>query len=88
MIGLLNLTGVDTLRVTFHRWGGYLPLWAYLALVVVTTFSLKPHVWLLTGLGVIASHVWYGVCFFRGLCAGKAPCEYIGKDHAQGGKDV
>ena len=88
VIGLLNLTGVDTLRVTFHRWGGYLPLWVYLALVVVTTFSLKPHVWLLTGLGVIASHVWYGVCFFRGLCAGKAPCEYIGKDHAQGGKDV
>ena len=83
-IGILNLTGIDAVRVTFHRWGGYLPLWLYLALVVVTTFSLKPHHWILTALGVVASHVWYGIRFIQGLCARKAPCEYIGKDHAQG----
>ena len=83
-IGILKLTGIDAVRVTFHRWGGYLPLWLYLALVVVTTFSLKPHHWILTALGVVASHVWYGIRFIQGLCARKAPCEYIGKDHAQG----
>ena len=84
VVGILNLTGVDTLRITFHRWGGYLPLWIYLALVAVSTFSFKPHHWILTALGVIASHVWYGVRFIQGLCAKKAPCEYIGRDHAQG----
>ncbi|MBO7721894.1 MAG: glycosyltransferase [Kiritimatiellae bacterium] len=84
VVGALNLTGVDFLRVTFHRWGGYLPFWIYLALVTVTTFSLKPHYWVLTALGVVASHVWYGVRFIQGLCAKKAPCEYIGKDHAHG----
>ncbi len=83
-IGLFNLSGIDCLRVTFHRWGGYLPFWIYLALVALTTFSFKPHHWLLTFCGVVASHVWYGVRFFQGLCARKAPCEYIGKDHANG----
>ena len=81
VVGILNLTDVDALRVTFHRWGGYLPLWIYLALVAVTSFSFKPHHWILTALGVIASHVWYGVRFIQGLCARKAPCEFIGKDH-------
>ena len=83
VVGLLNLTKVDCLRLTFHHWG-YWPFWLYLALVAVTTFSLKPHHWLLTAAGVFASHVWYGVRFIQGLCAKKAPCEYIGKDHAQG----
>ena len=84
VVGILNLTGVDALRVTFHRWGGYLPFWIYLALVGLTTFSFKPHHWLLTALGVVASHVWYGIRFIQGLCARRAPCEYIGKDHAHG----
>ena len=84
VVGVLNLTGVDSLRVTFHRFGGYLPLWLYVAVVALTTIHYKPHVWLLTAAGVIASHVWYGVRFIQGLCAKKAPCEYIGKDHAHG----
>jgi glycosyltransferase involved in cell wall biosynthesis len=63
---------------------GLLPLALYLILVVLTTFSIRPHVWLLTALGVVASHIWYGVRFVQGLCAKKAPCEYIGKDHAHG----
>ena len=81
VVGILNLTGIDALRITFHRWGGYLPLWIYLALVAVTSFSIKPHHWLLTAAGVVASHVWYGIRFIQGLCARKAPCEFIGKDH-------
>ena len=81
VVGLLNLTKIDSLRITFTHWG-YWPFWLYLALVAITTFSFKPHHWLLTAAGVIASHVWYGIRFIQGLCAKKAPCEFIGKDHA------
>ena len=84
IIGLLSKT---EFRLTLHRWGGYMPLWIYLAAVVLTTFSLRPHRWIVTAFGVIASHIWYGVQFFRGLCAKRAPCEYIGKDHAHGAED-
>ena len=80
VVGLLNLTHVDCLRLTFHHWG-YWPLWLYLTLVALTTFSFRLHHWALTACGVVASHVWYGVRFIQGLCAKKAPCEYIGKDH-------
>lgn len=82
VVGLLNLTKIDCLRLTFHHWG-YWPFWLYLALVALTSFSFKPHHWLLTAAGVVASHVWYGIRFVQGLCAKKAPCEFIGKDHAQ-----
>ena len=58
------------------------PLVAYLAIVAVATFSLRPHVWALTALGVVSSHICYGVQFVRGFLASKAPCEFIGKDHA------
>ena len=57
------------------------PLALYWALVLLMSFSVRPHDWLLTALGVFASHVCYGVRFVQGLCARKAPCEYIGKDH-------
>ena len=58
------------------------PLYAfYGALVAVTSFSLNPATWLLSAVGVFSSHVVYGVRFIEGLCAKKAPCEYIGKDH-------
>lgn len=58
-----------------------LPLALYLILVLATTFSLNPADWLLTAAGVFASHVTYGVQFVLGLCAEKAPCEFIGADH-------
>jgi glycosyltransferase involved in cell wall biosynthesis len=58
------------------------PLIFYVALTAITTFSLNPFRWIVTGLGVFLSHVWYGIQFARGLCASKAPCEFIGKDHA------
>lgn len=61
-----------------------LPLLLYTALVVATSFSLRVDVWLLTALGVFMSHICYGIRFIQGLCADKAPCEYIGKDHAHG----
>jgi len=83
VVGLLNLTHVGCLRLTLHGWAYCVPLGLYLALVLVTSFSFKPHHWLLTAAGVMSSHVWYGVRFIQGLCAAKAPCEYIGKDHAK-----
>ena len=57
----------------------FLPAWA---LVALTTFSVNPLVWALTLAGVVATHVVYGVRFLCGLLAKKAPCEFIGKDHA------
>ena len=46
-----------------------------------TTLARNPFMWLLTAAGVVATHVCYGVQFVRGLCARRAPCEFIGKDH-------
>ncbi len=57
-----------------------LPL--YFALVLFSTFALNPLTWVLTAAGVFWTHVWYGVRFIQGLCADRAPCEFIGKDHA------
>ena len=58
------------------------PLMFYAFFTSVSTFSFNPFRWIVTELGVFLSHVWYGVQFLRGLCASRAPCEFIGKDHA------
>ena len=57
------------------------PLALYAALVLLTSLARNPFMWLLTAAGVVATHVCYGVQFVRGLCARRAPCEFIGKDH-------
>lgn len=54
----------------------------YLIVLIVSTASKSPPDWLLTALGIFVSHLTYGVKFAQGLCAKKAPCEFIGKDHA------
>ena len=58
------------------------PLLFYILFTVISTFSLNPFRWIITETGVFLSHVWYGVQFMRGLLASRAPCEFIGKDHA------
>ena len=58
------------------------PLSLYAALVVATSFATNPLMWALTAAGIVASHVCYGVRFVQGLMAKRAPCEFIGKDHA------
>ena len=58
------------------------PLMFYAAATALTAFSPNPFRWAVTEAGVFLSHVWYGIQFLRGLCAAKAPCEFIGKDHA------
>ncbi len=62
----------------------FIPLAFYLVVVLLTTINWRLHVWLLTALGVIASHITYGFRFLQGLLARRAPCEFIGTDHAQG----
>jgi len=58
------------------------PLSLYAALVVATSFAANPLMWAMTAAGIVASHVCYGVRFVQGLFARRAPCEFIGKDHA------
>ena len=55
----------------------------YLVVTLLSSFILNPFMWLVTWLGVVTSHLWYGVRFVQGLCASRAPCEYIGRDHAR-----
>ena len=68
----------------FCLWQGIIsvPMLAYILLVLLTSFSLNPAVWAMTLCGVLATHVTYGIRFLGGLLAGRAPCEFIGKDHA------
>ena len=68
----------------FCIWQGIIsmPMLAYILLALLTSFSLNPAVWIVTLCGVLATHVTYGIRFLGGLLAKKAPCEFIGKDHA------
>ena len=59
-----------------------LPMALYAAVTLLSAWALNPLLWGVTWLGVVASHLWYGVRFAQGLCARRAPCEYIGRDHA------
>lgn len=88
---LVGLSGLWALRLylgggTLGAWGMFAiwPLVVYVLLTGVTSFSMNPVMWGLTWIGVFASHVTYGVRFLQGLFASKAPCEFIGRDHAQG----
>lgn len=59
-----------------------LPMAFYAVVTLLSAFSPNLLMWGVTWLGVVASHLWYGVRFVQGLCARRAPCEYIGRDHA------
>ena len=60
-----------------------IPSLLYAALVAVSSFSLNPVSWVLVASGVFISHIVYGAEFLYGLLARRAPCEFIGKDHAR-----
>ncbi len=62
------------------------PLALYFLLTGLSAFAFNPFLWLVTWGGVFATHITYGVRFIQGLCASRAPCEYIGRDHAPGTK--
>jgi cellulose synthase/poly-beta-1,6-N-acetylglucosamine synthase-like glycosyltransferase len=60
----------------------------YLALITLSSITLNLPMWITTVLGVFASHVCYGIRFMQGLLSSRAPCEYIGGDHADGKNNV
>ena len=58
------------------------PMLVYAFLTAASVFSLNPASWAITWYGVVATHFVYGVRFMQGIMAKRAPCEFIGKDHA------
>ena len=55
-------------------------LYGFLALVF--SFSLRPHIWMLTCTGVVLTHIAYGVRFLIGFLAYRMPSVVAGFDHA------
>jgi len=53
----------------------------YLLITFISSVSLSPALWLVTWLGVMATHVVYGVRFAQGLLARRMPCEVAAFDH-------
>jgi GT2 family glycosyltransferase len=81
---LMSCISVVQCSVASYIINGYLLLLPfYVALVLITSFSLNPVTWIMTAFGVAVTHIVYGVKFLHGLIAKKAPCEFIGKDSAK-----
>jgi cellulose synthase/poly-beta-1,6-N-acetylglucosamine synthase-like glycosyltransferase len=53
----------------------------YLAITFIFAFKPRPHEWLILWLGIMSTHVWYGVRFIQGLLFGRMPKEVRGFDH-------
>ncbi|MDD4101641.1 MAG: glycosyltransferase [Kiritimatiellae bacterium] len=53
----------------------------YATVTFVSSFSLRPLLWLVTWLGVMATHIVYGVRFAQGLLSRRMPCEVASFDH-------
>lgn len=56
-------------------------LCAYGLLTLLSSFDVHPLMWLTTWLGVMATHLVYGVRFLQGLLARRMPCEVAAFDH-------
>ena len=53
----------------------------YMLITFLSSVSLSPARWLVTWLGVMATHVVYGVRFAQGLLSRRMPCEVAAFDH-------
>ncbi|MBQ6247058.1 MAG: glycosyltransferase, partial [Kiritimatiellae bacterium] len=53
----------------------------YLAITFVFAFKRRPHEWLILWLGIVSTHVWYGIRFMQGLVFGRMPKEVRAFDH-------
>ena len=53
----------------------------YLTLTFLSSFSVRPSMWIITWLGVIATHFVYGVRFLTGILSKQMPCETTQFDH-------
>ncbi len=56
----------------------------YLAITFIFAFKPRPHEWLILWLGIMSTHVWYGVRFIQGLLFGRMPKEVRAFDHGGG----
>ena len=56
----------------------------YLIATFVVAFKSRPHEWLLLWLGIMSTHVWYGIRFLQGLLFGRMPKEVRAFDHGGG----
>jgi glycosyltransferase involved in cell wall biosynthesis len=64
----------------FYTYFGVLAFYGFITLV--SSFSLSPVLWLMTWLGVMATHVVYGIRFLLGLLSRRMPCEVDHFDHS------
>lgn len=62
-------------------------LLSYAVLTLLASFSLRPLLWLVTWLGVMATHIVYGVRFAQGLLSRRMPCEVASFDHPSENKE-
>jgi len=53
----------------------------YALITLISSFTLSPPMWLATWLGVMATHVVYGIRFLLGLLSRHMPCETTPFDH-------
>ena len=58
----------------------------YLAITFLFAFKRRPLEWLILWLGIMSTHVWYGIRFIQGLLFGRMPKEVRAFDH--GGEAV
>ncbi len=75
---------VGAMLACLHPWlriAYFAVLAFYLLITFISSVSLSPALWLVTWLGVIATHVVYGVRFAQGLLARRMPCEVAAFDH-------
>ena len=63
----------------FITYFGVLALYGFITLV--SSFSLSPSLWFMTWLGVMATHIVYGIRFLMGLLSCRMPCEVEHFDH-------
>ena len=56
----------------------------YLAITFLVAFKPRPYEWLILWLGIMSTHVWYGVRFIQGILFGRMPKEVRAFDHGGG----
>ena len=80
VIGLVAGAGLAGLH-PWLRYAYFAAIATYGTLTFLSSFSTSPSLWLTTWLGVMATHVVYGVRFFWGLVTRRMPCEVATFDH-------
>jgi hypothetical protein len=86
MIPSLFVLGVGCGAIAAAVWPPLRPWYAaslaiYGGITLAATFHYRLLYWWVTWLGVMATHVVYGVRFLHGICARRMPCEVRRFDH-------